>query len=62
MKLEIVTGIAEVELVSRRTNACFICPRKNEAVVICGKRYYVREVVHIYERDDETLKIFVEEE
>lgn len=62
MKLEIVKGADEVQLISRNINATFVCPRKNEVVVIGGDKYFVREIKHIYERFDETLKIFVEAE
>lgn len=62
MKLKIVMGIDEVCLLAKSINALFVCPRKNETVVIEGDRYFVREVVHIYGRIDDTLKIFVEPE
>lgn len=61
MKFEIVTGADEVKLVTGRINATFVCPRKNETVVVEGDRYFVREVVHQYGRV-EHLKIFVEAE
>lgn len=61
MQLEIVTDCSdEVTLISRRTNATFICPREGEAVVIGGDHYVVRQVLHIYGLHDETLKLFVE--
>jgi hypothetical protein len=62
MKLEIVTGINEVQLLDERINATFVCPRKNEVVVIRGERYFVRDLIHIYGRLEQTLKIFVEPE
>lgn len=61
MRFEIVTGVDEVQLVTGRINATFVCPRKNETVVVEGDRYFVREVVHQYGRI-EHLKIFVEAE
>lgn len=61
MQLEIVTNCsAELTLISRRTNATFVSPRKDEVVVIGGDHYIVRQVLHIFGRDDETLKLFVE--
>lgn len=62
MKLEIVTGVDEVQLLDERINATFVCPRKNEVVVIGGDRYFVRDLIHIYGRSEQTLKIFVEPE
>lgn len=62
MKFEIVKGINEIQLYTGRINATFVCPRKNETVVVNGKRHFVREVVHQYDRIEDVLKIFVEEE
>lgn len=62
MKLEIVKGVDEVQLLRENVNATFVCPRKNEVVVIDGDRYFVRDLIHIYGRFEKTLKIFVEEE
>lgn len=61
MRFEIVKGIDEIQLLTGRVNATFVCPRKNETVVVNGERHFVREVVHHYGRI-EHLKIFVEEE
>ena len=62
MKLEIVTGVDEIQLLSERINATFVCPRKNEVVEVGGKRYFVRDLIHIYGRLEQTLKIFVDAE
>lgn len=61
MRLKIVKGVDQDVLLSKNINAAYVCPRKNEVVVVNGFRYFVRDVVHTYGFED-TLKIFVEEE
>lgn len=61
MRLKIVKGVDQDVLLSKNINATYVCPRKNEVVVVNGLRYFVRDVVHTYGFED-TLKIFVEEE
>ena len=60
MRLKIVKGVDEDVLLIKNINATFVCPRKNEVIVVDGLRHFVRDVVHYYGFED-TLKIFVEE-